>query len=89
MNVKVQYEKTKASFEYQGKQYSGEVICSEAGSKVYWFVFDQIDVKPFGGSLEFTMRNGYLETVKKYEAYEAFIHCIIEVIDKHRKQLCN
>jgi hypothetical protein len=89
MNVKVQYEKSKASFEYSGKHYSGEVICSDAGSKVYWFVFDQIDVKPFGGSLEFTMKDGQLETVKKFEAYEEFILCIKTAIDKHRKELCN
>ncbi len=89
MKVKVEYEKTKACFEYAGKQYSGDIICRDAEAKIYWFVFDQIDVKPFGGSLAFKMVNGELEAVRDFPSDELFILCIKRAIDKHRKELCN
>jgi hypothetical protein len=89
MNGHVAYEKTKACFEYSGKQYSGDIVCSNTEEKSYWFVFDQIDVKPFGGSIEFKMVNGELAPVKDFSSYHVFINCIKTAIDKHRKELCN
>jgi len=89
MDVKVEYEKIKASFDFAGKQYSGEIICSETKSKTYWFVFDQIDVKPFGGSIEFKMVNGVLQVMNDFPGHESFLQCIKEAIEKYRKELCN
>jgi hypothetical protein len=89
MNVIMQYERTKASFVYLGKRYSGEVVCNETDIKTYWFIFDQLNVKPFGGSIEFKMVHGYLEPVKDFGAFPLFILCIKKAIDEHRKQLCN
>jgi hypothetical protein len=89
MKAKVQYEKIKTSFDYLGKQYFGEVICSDIASKTYWFVFDQADVKPFGSSVEFGLVNGQLEPAQDFPGYKLFILCIKTVIDKHRKELCN
>jgi hypothetical protein len=89
MNVKIHYEKAKVSFQYLGKKYSGEVVCSEGEFKTFWFVFDQIDVKPFGGSVEFRLINGELETAKNYLAYPVFVSCIRNAIENHRKELCN
>lgn len=85
----MQHERAKASFVYLGKQYCGEVVCNETGIKTCWFIFDQADVKPFGGSVEFKMVNGYLEPVKDFAAYPLFILCIKKAIEEHRKQLCN
>lgn len=89
MNGKIQYEKAKVSIEYLGKQYLGEIVCSDHESKTYWFVFDQIDVKPFGGSVEFRIVNGALEAAEEYKGYALFVHCIKAAIEKHRKELCN
>jgi hypothetical protein len=89
MNVKVQYEKVKVSFDYLGKNYSGEIVCSNLNTTTYWFVFDQIDVKPFGGSIEFKLVKGQLESVEDFSDYELFILCITTAMDKHRKELCN
>jgi hypothetical protein len=89
MDVKIQYEKIKTSFDYLGKQYSGEIVCSNIESKTYWFVFDQADVKPFGGSIEFKIINGELEAVEDFPEYPLFIASIKMSIDKYRKELCN
>lgn len=89
MNGKIQYEKAKVSIEYLGKQYLGEIVCSNNESKTYWFVFDQIDVKPFGGSVEFRFVNGVLEATEAHEGYALFVLCIRAAIEKHRKELCN
>lgn len=89
MNVKVQYEKVKVGFDYLGKHYSGEIVCSNLDTKTYWFVFDQIDVKPFGGSIEFRLVNGRLESVEDFADHQLFLLCITTAIDKHRKELCN
>jgi hypothetical protein len=89
MNVKIQYEKVKVSFVYLGKQYFGEIVCSNIESQTYWFVFDDVDVKPFGGSVEFVITDGELKTVKDFTAYPLFILSIKNTIDKYRKELCN
>jgi len=87
MNVKIEYKKTHVTFEYLGKKYSGEIICNDA--KTYWLVFDQIDVKPFGGSIAFKIVNGQLEPLRLYPSYETFIALISTAIDNYRKELCN
>ena len=89
MNHKVQYEKKKVTFHYLGKHYSGDIVCSHIDAGTYWFVFDQIDVKPFGGSVEFTIENGHLKPILEYPDYELFLLCIKRTIDTHRKELCN
>jgi hypothetical protein len=48
-----------------------------------------MNIKPFGGSVEFKMVHGSLELVKDFAAYPLFILCIKKAIDEHRKQLCN
>lgn len=89
MNIKVAYEKRKVSFDYLGKQYSGDIVCSEQESKTYWFIFDQIDVKPFGGSIQFKIVNGHLEPVQEFSEHKLFTLCIKTAIDKYRQELCN
>jgi hypothetical protein len=89
MNVSMQHERAKVDFVYLGKRYSGEVVCNEAATKTYWFIFDQADVKPFGGSVEFKIVDGNLESVKDFSAYPLFLLCIKKVIDEQRKQLYN
>lgn len=89
MNPAIRYEITKSSFDYLGKHYSGDVVCSDTDSKTYWFVFDQVEVKPFGGSIEFRIVNGQLEAVKEFPAYQLFMLCIKRAIDKYRKEQGN
>jgi hypothetical protein len=89
MDVRIEYEKAKASFIYLGKEYIGDIICSETPSRSYWFVFDEIEVKPFGGSIEFRYSSGKLQPVHDYPAYGQFVACIKSVIEHHLQELCN
>lgn len=89
MNTLISYEKAKCTFEYLGKHYFGDVVCSISDFKTYWFVFDRVEVKPFGGSVEFRIVNGHLECVKEFPAHRLFILCIKKAIDRHRKEQGN
>jgi hypothetical protein len=89
MDVRIEYEKAKVSFRYLDKEYLGEIVCNDAPTKSYWFIFDQIDVKPFGGSVEFRFVNGKLQPVHSFPAYGQFIDSIRTVIEHHLQELCN
>jgi hypothetical protein len=89
MDVRIEYEQAKVSFIYQGKEYLGQIVCSDTASKCYWFVFDQIEVKPFGGSIEFRTINGKLQPLQDFPDYHEFLACIRELIEQHLKELCN
>jgi hypothetical protein len=89
MDVRIEYEKAKASFIYLDKEYFGDIVCSEQPVRSYWFVFDDIEVKPFGGSIEFRYVKGALKPVNEYPAYGQFVACIKTVIEHHLQELCN
>jgi hypothetical protein len=89
MEPKVQYEKIRVCFDYSGKEYSGEIVCSNLEATHYWFVFDNGADNPLGGSIEFRTLNGHLRAVQEFPGHEMLIACIKTVINKHFKEICH